>query len=143
MILKLDPTNEDVLNLGFMEALSKIRAYEQRRLKESGLNITSKELSYLVIIKHQEHIKQKDILALMDVTKGTFSNMVKQLVRKGFIKQVASEEDKRVKKIVFTDKGHKALNLNSDIRKRIKQFLLTKVGPKDLQTFIDIALKMR
>lgn len=143
MIFKLDKKDENVLNLGFMEAQSKIRAYEQRKIKESGLNLTPKELNYLVIIKHQDHLKQNDILNLMDVTKGTFSSMIKQLTTKGFIVQVSSELDKRIKKIVFTDLGNKALELNLHIRKRIKKFLADKVGADKLELFMDIALEMR
>lgn len=142
-MMKLDKNDYNVLNLGFLEALGKIRTYEKKVLKRAGLNLTPKELNNLVIIKFHAELKQSEILELLDVSKGTFSTSVKNLIRKGYIKHDDDLDDKRIKKFIFTEKGEEAIEINKVIRVRIRNFLLTKITPEELDTFMDIALKMR
>lgn len=143
MGMKLHKDDHNVLNLGFLEALSKIRTFEKRILKEEKVNLTPKELNNLVIIKYHPDLKQSQILELLDVSKGTFSTIIKILVGKGFIIQVQDEKDKRIKRIAFTEKGEHAMEINRKIRKEIRDHLLTRLTESELDIFIDIALKMR
>lgn len=143
MAMKLHKDDHNVLNLGFLAALSQIRTYEKKILKEEKINLTPKELNNLVIIKYHPDLKQSEILDLLDVSKGTFSTIIKILVGKGFIIQVQDANDKRIKRIAFTEKGNHAMEINRKIRTEIREHLLTKLSENELDIFIDIALKMR
>lgn len=143
MPMNLKKDDKSILNLGFLEALSKIRKYEKVVLKRENMDITPKELNYLAVIKYHPDLKQSEIHELFDISKGSFSIMLKLLVDKGYIKAVASKEDKRVKTYTLTAKGEKAILINDKIRERIKIYLLQRLTEKELDTFINLALKMR
>lgn len=142
-MMKLDKKDPNVLNLGFLEALGRIRTYEKKHLKKENIDLTPKELNNLVIIRFHSELKQSEILELLDVSKGTFSTNVKTLIRKGYIKHDLSLSDKRIKKFIFTDKGERAIKINEAIREKIKANILSKISTDELNTFMDIALKMR
>lgn len=142
MKLKLIKSEKDVLNIGFLEALAKIRRFEKIMIAESGMDITPKELNYIALI-NRKVFKQVDLQQLLDVSKGTLSNMVKLLVKKGFIIQEEDKFDKRSKRLSLTELGKKAVKLNIKIRTRIKKRILAKISHKELDQFMDIVLKMR
>lgn len=142
MKLKLVKTEKDVLNIGFLEALAKIRKFEKIMIAESGMDITPKELNYIALIS-RDVFKQSELQQLLDVSKGTLSNMVKLLVKKGFINQEADEFDKRAKRLTLTELGKQAVKLNVQIRTKIRKRILTRISNEELHQFMDIVLKMR
>lgn len=142
MKLKLVKNEKDVLNIGFLEALAKIRRFEKIMIAESGMDITPKELNYIALI-NREVFKQSELQQLLDVSKGTLSNMVKLLVKKSFIIQEVDKFDKRVKRLLLTALGKKAVKLNIHIRTKIRKRILTRISSQELNQFMDIVLKMR
>ena len=136
----LKKTDKNVLHIGFLRALTKIRTFEKEVIKNSKLRITPKELNYLALIETGS-MQQKDLLSLLDVSKGTLSNMVKLLVKKGFLTRESDKEDKRIKRLMLTSKGKKAIKINDKIRQRVMAYILRKVSKKELDTFLTIALK--
>lgn len=143
MNMKLHKENDNILNLILLEMQSKIRKFEKQVIKDSGIKVTPKELNYLAIIDNQDHLKQNDIHNLLDVSKGTFSNIIKLLSKKGYVKQVRDEEDKRIKVLVITEKGQDLLKLNAEIRKRIRQHVLKKISKSEFEHIIELAMKLR
>lgn len=141
--LTLNLNDDNILNLGLLEALARIRKFEKQIIKDKGEDITPKELNYLALIAHQKDIKQTDLLSILDVSKGTFSNMVKLLKKKGLVDQIIDSNDRRIKTIELTSKGKQMMELNNMIRKRIKKHILKKVTQQELDVFVGIVLKMR
>lgn len=142
MFKNLEKDDDHIMNLGFLRALSLVRSVEKKMLKEAKLNITPRELNYLALIKFNPDWKQTDLLEMLDISKGSFSTIMKLLVLKGFIKKEIDANDKRVKRFVFTAKGEKALEVNSKIRKTIKQYLKTKLTDEEIRKFIELAIRM-
>lgn len=142
MKLKLNKKEKDVLNIGFLEALAKIRRYEKLEINKSNLNLTPKEMNYLALIS-KDIFKQVDLQQLLDISKGTLSNMVKLLVKKGYILQRIDTEDKRAKRLILTPLGEKAVILNLKIREKIRDYILRRISHDELNTLMDIVLKIR
>ena len=142
MKLKLNKKEKDVLNIGFLEALAKIRRYEKLEINKSSLNLTPKEMNYLALIS-KDIFKQVDLQQLLDISKGTLSNMVKLLVKKGYILQRMDTEDKRAKRLILTPLGEKAVRLNLRIRAKIRAYILRRITMDELNTLMDIVLKIR
>lgn len=142
MELKLNKNSKNALNIGFLEALARVRKVEKAMIKESKLKVTPKELNYMALLMHQNW-KQSDVKKILDISKGTLSTMVKVLIRKGFLTQTANPKDKRVKDLLATKKGQQVLDLNDKIRAAIKKDLLSKITQEELDIFTEIALKIR
>lgn len=142
MKLKLDKNDPHVLSVAFLNVTLKIRDIEKKALKESRLDLSPKELHHIVIISLNPGLKQSEILDFLDITKGTYSTMIAGLSKKGFVSQQADKEDKRIKRLVIEENGYKALEVNAQVRARIKTQLLTKITPVEFDALMDLAMKI-
>ena len=142
MKLELNKKAKDVLNIGFLEALAKIRRFEKLEINKSSLDLTPKEMNYLALIS-KDVLKQVDLQQLLDISKGTLSNMVKLLAKKGYLVQRVDDKDRRVKRLILTPLGIKAVALNARIRAKIRAYILRRISSDELNTLMDIVLKIR
>ncbi len=77
----------------------------QKRLKESGLNITAEQLGILKLLS------QHDCVSIGSISEHTFRNsstvtrMIDNLVKNKLVQRVASKSDRRVKHICLSDTG--------------------------------------
>ncbi len=68
-------------------------------------NISRTEMHTLEAIEESEYVTLTQIADKLAVTKATASVTVKRLVKKGFVKKVKEENDKRISTLKLTQKG--------------------------------------
>ncbi len=98
---------------------TKIQKVQLTELKKQGLNISHRELIYIVFIKNNEGKRMLDIGKKMGLSKGAFSNTVKTLVEKGLVKKERSIHDKRIIRLTLGEKGEEAYRIHGEARAKI------------------------
>ena len=68
-------------------------------------NISRTEMHTLEAIQESEYVTLTQIADKLSITKATASVTIKRLVKKGFVKKVKEENDKRISTLKLTQKG--------------------------------------
>lgn len=71
-------------------------------------DITSNDMHIIEAVGIEEPKRMSDVARLMDVTTGTLTKAMDALDRKGYVERERDTEDKRVVKVILTDKGRRA-----------------------------------
>lgn len=142
MGIKIDKNDPNVLNMGFLAVLTRVRAMEKKILKAKKIALTPKELHHLAIIKTHPELKQTEIIEFLDITKGTYSTTMKTLTTKGFIEQKPNPKDKRIKILSLTEKGEAVMLVNDYIREQIKKIVFQKVTQEEYEVILNFITRI-
>jgi len=71
--------------------------------KEAG--ITHSQLAVLRILKKNENVNIKDIAGMLEITSSAITQIVNELVKKGFILRKRNPEDRRTLNLVLSEKA--------------------------------------
>ncbi|GFG42002.1 MarR family winged helix-turn-helix transcriptional regulator [Streptococcus canis] len=83
--------------------------------------------------KHQDQeIFVKDIEKELQISKSVTSNLVKRMVKNGFIQVLPSQADKRYKQIVLAQAGKDKLPLLQECRKDIEHYFFKEITREEL-----------
>ena len=135
-----------IINRGLNIIKNKIRTIELEQIKKEGLQITEKELNYLVWIDENNHINHTELSKVLGVTKGTLSTNIKLLIKKGLIIKTNNNEnfkDKRIKKITVTSIGKKYINFFNSVHEKIYDKLVYILGDNGVKDLINIGKDIR
>lgn len=67
--------------------------------------LSNSEITIIHMAISNEKLVLKDIVKAIDLPKSTLTSMINRLEKKGYIKRITSEEDKRCYHLLVTDKG--------------------------------------
>ena len=93
-----------------LEFHGRFSCFENSVVKKSGLTQAQSEI--LNIVSQSGTIKMKDIAEKRKISKCTLTVSIKRLEKKGFLKRVPLEKDKRVSLIQLTEKGARHLDMH-------------------------------
>ena len=127
-------------NLNFI--VRKIKVREKEFLKKSGYDITHRELEYVAIINDFEGSKLKDALKTLDVSKSTWSNQLKILVKKKIIILKQDLKDKRTKIPKLTNYGKNIYNVYKEVRKLFLKKYSKYLHNEEIETLFEIFKKL-
>lgn len=98
----------------------------------------------LYLDKHRdEDIFVKDIEAKLQISKSVASNLVKRMEKNGFISVVASEADKRYKKLSLTEEGINKLAPLQAFSDEIHHFFSSGISPEEFRIVRDVMKKLQ
>ena len=108
--------------------------------QESGDDLTFVQASTLhYIYDHQnENVYQKDIEKILNVRRSTATEILNVLERDGYIERHSIDSDRRLKKLVLTDKAirlHESMIKNID---HIEKLLRTNISDEELAIFFKV-----
>lgn len=63
------------------------------------------EISIIHLAVHNQNLVLKDIVKALDLPKSTLTSMVNRLEKKGYLKRMPCEEDKRCYRLLVTEQG--------------------------------------
>ncbi|KRM63650.1 MarR family transcriptional regulator [Ligilactobacillus agilis DSM 20509] len=79
---------------------------EENELRKSKFNdLTMREMHAIHAISMYDHKSASEVAKELHLTPGTLTAMVDRLVRKGYVKRLRSEDDRRVIRLGLTKKG--------------------------------------
>lgn len=99
-------------DLNFDQALFRInKLYTEKtnsNLKE--FNVTRSDMSFLLTLNEMGEITQKELAESRNLNNATVTRALERLEKKGFVKRVDDENDKRKKNVLLTSEGKETLN---------------------------------
>lgn len=112
-------------------------------------NISRTEMHTLEAIEESEYVTLTQIADKLCVTKATASVTVKRLVKKGFVKKVKEENDKRISTLKLTPKGEDCCGKHREFHEGLVDGILHDFNiadhpqvVKSLQALLDYFIKL-
>lgn len=99
-------------------------------------------LKYLYENKDKD-IYQKDVEMKISVRRSTISGILKTMEKNGIIQRIDSDMDKRVKKIVLTEKSILKIGKLEEKAAIFEKELLNGIDEKELEIFFSVIEKMK
>lgn len=100
---------EKFLNDFLVDIFHRILRIEEKALQEEPFNnLTIGEMHAIEAIGRSENLQMSQLATKLGITVGTFSITINNLVKKGYVERLRSEDDRRVVYIKLTDQGQKA-----------------------------------
>lgn len=90
-------------------------------------------LYYLSQHSHQE-VFVKDIEQTLRISKSVASNLVKRMVKNGFIEVVPSADDKRYKRLLLTEKGMTKIKPLKAFHEELQMSFFKQISKEDFET---------
>jgi DNA-binding MarR family transcriptional regulator len=98
------------------------------RAANSGL--TPRQLALLVTVASQPGCNQIEIVARTGIDRSTTAEMMKRMIKKGYVVRKRSERDTRSYVVHLTDKGRRALKNAEPVAKRVDEKVLRALGSR-------------
>jgi MarR family transcriptional regulator for hemolysin len=102
-----------------------------RRLKNLGVSQASL-MTIAVAAKATSPLSQSELADRLAVEGATMVAMIDRLVSAGFVVREPSETDRRVKRVVLTEQGHRLYDTVKSEAVAVRRELLAHVDPTDL-----------
>jgi MarR family transcriptional regulator for hemolysin len=102
-----------------------------RRLKNLGVSQAS-WMTIAVAAKAASPLSQSELADRLAVEGATMVAMIDRLVSAGFVVRELSETDRRIKRVVLTEAGHRLYDAVKSEATAVRKDLLAQVDPKDL-----------
>jgi MarR family transcriptional regulator for hemolysin len=116
------------------------RAWRQaidRRLKYLGVSQAS-WMTIAVAAKAQQPLSQSELADKLGVEGATMVAMVDRLVKAGLVKREPSTADRRIKRVVVTEAGHRLFDTVKTEAAAVRKELLSQMDPKKLEAATDV-----
>lgn len=82
------------------------------------------QFKILLLLMHEEGLKQEDISARLEIDKTTVTRTLNKLEASGFIRRVADPGDRRIHRIYMTEKSLEQKAYLTRLREEINTYLL-------------------
>lgn len=99
-------------------------------------DITNNDMHVIEAVGIEEPRNMSSVAKSLSITVGTLTISVNNLVKKGYIHRVRSNEDRRVVLISLTDKGKKAFNHHKKFHEDMIQSLIAGLSGKEINTLV-------
>ncbi|OJV65914.1 MAG: MarR family transcriptional regulator [Clostridiales bacterium 38-18] len=118
-------SRREVLNHLLVELFNQILSIEEKALKIGDFSdLTLNELHVIDATGYDQTSPMTHIATKLGVTVGTLTIAMNNLVKKGYINRVRSDEDRRVVLITLTDKGRLAYRHHSQFHEDMINFTI-------------------
>ena len=113
--------------------------------EESGNTLTFVQMRTLsFLLKNQEKdVYQKDVEQELNIRRSTATEILNVLERDGYLQRMAVESDKRLKKLLVTDK---AIDLGMRVfedMQMIEKLLIQNIAQEDLDVFFRVTAQIK
>jgi MarR family transcriptional regulator, transcriptional regulator for hemolysin len=127
-------TRSWVLRLGYLiHDVSRLRRVKFDR-ELSPLGITRSQWWVLAFISRNDGLPQTKLANDLDVGKVALGSLIDRLQSAGFVERVASETDRRVKRVFLTKKARKLMDVIAPVSNEFNQEILEGISREDLET---------
>ncbi len=131
----------NLINRVFVEIKSKIREAELEGIKKYNLPISDLQWNYLVWSVEKNMLTLTELAKTMGIQKGTLSNNLKALVKRGLITKTKTNGKKI--RIDATTEGLRYIDLHKKVRMKINEKLSTILSDSELDSLITMCIKLR
>lgn len=109
---------------------------EKAIITEEFKDISNNDMHIIEAIGKEEPRNMSTIAKELSVTVGTLTIAINNLVKKGYVNRVRSEEDRRVVLISLSDKGIKAFNHHEGFHKEMIEATLAGMSQEETKVLV-------
>jgi DNA-binding MarR family transcriptional regulator len=117
-----------------------------KKMKESHgmpFNPMQGEIAKILFKNKDKDIYQRDLEKIIGIRRSTISGILKTMEKNGLIMRIDSVDNRKVKKIILTEK---ALNIHSSIADKVKEMnneIIKGISEEELIVFFNVADKIK
>jgi DNA-binding MarR family transcriptional regulator len=118
---------------------------KSRRLSEESLKafrLTFPQFGVLLRLSFQDNVTQKELSDIMDTDTTTIMVICDSLQKKGFLKRMKDPSDRRVNRLILTEKGKNILSKAYPLMMKRYEFFVNSLSQKELETITPIFEKL-
>lgn len=128
----------ETLNALLVRLFNNILTYEERALiTEEFKDITLNDMHVMEAIGMNQKRNMSAIAATLEVTVGTLTIAMNNLVKKGYVKRTRSAKDRRVVLVSLTDKGEKAFHHHMAYHEEMINAIMAKLEGEKLDVLVE------
>lgn len=129
------------INQGLIKVYAGIIWIEENELRKGPFNdLTIKEMHAINAISMYNHQTISQVAKKLHLTPGTMTTMADRLIRKGYVKRVRDEADRRIVRLFLTRKGRLLYRAHRAFHNMMVERFLKDTSPDELKV-IKKALK--
>lgn len=128
----------EALNDLLVKLFNNILTYEEDALiTEEFKDITLNDMHVIEAIGISQKKNMSSIAKALEVTVGTLTIAMNNLVKKGYVKRVRSAKDRRVVLVSLTDKGEKAYDHHEQFHEQMIHDIMERLKGQQLDVLVE------
>ncbi len=124
------------LNELLVDLFNFILLIEEKNLQDQGVKLSMTEVHILEAVEKSPSNMMSAIAKRLMVTQGTLTVSTTKLVKKGYLERCKDEIDKRIVRLVLTDKAKTVLKTHNDFHEKMIDRLLNELDVDEEQELI-------
>lgn len=126
-----------ILDHFFVDIFNRILMLEEKWLNQEGLSdLSITEIHMLSAIAQREDASMSSVAKQASLTNGTVTTMVKKLEKKGYVLRRQDAEDKRIVRVILSDKGRSANQQHDQFHRNFTGEILRELEPNEREVFV-------
>lgn len=136
--------SHSIINKLLVEIFNEVLMIEQTALKQGIFNdVTITEVHTIEGIGMYEAKSMSEVAKTLGITVGTLTIAINNLVKKGYVERVRSEEDRRVVKISLTRKGKLLYRAHAKFHNDMVKSTINGLDKKEEELLIEALKNLR
>lgn len=115
------------LNELLVDLFNYILLIEEKNLRDLGASLSMTEVHILEAIQKSESNMMSQIAKRLMVTQGTLTVSASKLIKKGYVERVRDEKDKRIVRLLLTEKADPILAIHDEFHEEMIEKLLNEL----------------
>ncbi len=139
----MDANQKEVLNVLLVKLFNEILHIEEHALKKGPFStLTMNELHVIEAIGYADSHPMNHVATRLNVTVGTLSIAINNLVRKGFVDRVRDEHDRRVVKVCLNENGRAAFKHHEAFHKEMIDYTISVLQDGEGDVLVKVLSKL-
>lgn len=122
--------------------LKEVRRLHMQLMSKACIEITPDQGRLLFHIKEQK-MSQKELAEKLQITEATLSVRIKRLVEAGLVERIKDSKDRRVYRIVLSEKGESLTNDMKNAIERYKKMISKDITLDEYETILHVIHKLQ
>lgn len=129
--------NFDVINSQLVTIFNEILDIEETSLKASQFSdLSIKEMHTIEAIGLHDTLTSTQVANRLNITVGTLTVAVNNLVRKGYVERIRTDNDRRVVRLSLTKKGKLLFRIHAKFHREMVEETLQGMDEKEVEVLI-------
>jgi len=99
-------------------------------------DLTPRQLAVLIAVAQNEGVSQTNLVAMTGVDRSTLADIVRRMLKKGFLQRRRAKQDARAYAVKLTEDGRHVLQMAQPIAKRIDDRILEVLPAQERAKFL-------
>lgn len=106
-------------------------------MEAATVDLTPRQFAVLVAVSENQGLKQTELVDKTGIDRSTMADLVRRMLKKGFLQRRRAKHDARAYAVKLTDRGEQALKMGDVIMARVDQLLLSHLSARLSRDFIE------